>query len=710
MMTFSVDGAEEEIEFIPEEDFEPDDGHYLYTGTAKHVEIPHYINGELVTSYAGMFQGTSVESVASTNEAVEDMRYMFSDGRMSTLDLSGLNTSQVTNMEGMFRDCIAESIDLRHFDTSHVTSMRHMFNQCRAANIDVSGFDTSNVTNMSYMFLGIRNQPITFNNFDTANVISMAYMFQDALITKADLSSFDTSKMTFTTRFSWMFRGSSIREGYARTQTDANRFNNSSLKPSNLTFEVGGLGYIPPQPARTPVSTHEETQETPIPYTTEYVDDPYLPEGEEETIHEGMDGIQLETIEITTYDDGSTTSEVIDVEVLQEPLSAVVHVGVAVVDTIETITEETSIPFDIERIEVDTLYQGEEKVIQEGVSGVLTETIEVTTFTNGETFTEVIDMSETEPVTQIIEIGIKIAEDTDIVDTPIPYTTEYVTDDRQQKGRESIVQRGVDGYEREVYEVTRRADGTESRELVLTQTVEPVTQIISVGTATRKHWLTEVYLMNTRDDRDYFVDEARTNPTGLCEQYGVTLRERPAIPTAHMRYDETTIWNRPGDYANADNYDNVELVLRFNYLADKESGRAVYNRLANALNQFGPGTRLRFSDDDDGAFRKLARKPFIEELNNDLEHWGDFEVRLILEPFRYVEQKEVDLTPNVTTALVQPLPAALKSPQRVEHQTQKGTELAMHKNNEQVYRIADTDSPVVITDASIPYTYGGRKV
>ena len=60
-------------------------------------------------------------------------------------------------------------------------------------------------------------------------------MFNNSQVSTLDLSSFDTSNVTNT---DFMFHGSSVTTGYARTQTDADKLNNSSSKPSTLTFVV----------------------------------------------------------------------------------------------------------------------------------------------------------------------------------------------------------------------------------------------------------------------------------------------------------------------------------------------------------------------------------------------------------------------------------------------------------------------------------------
>ena len=67
----------------------------------------------------------------------------------------------------------------------------------------------------------------------------MKSMFDNSKAITLDLSSFDTSNVT---NMSYMFYNSKATTGYARTQADADKFNNSSdtWKPSSLTFIVKG--------------------------------------------------------------------------------------------------------------------------------------------------------------------------------------------------------------------------------------------------------------------------------------------------------------------------------------------------------------------------------------------------------------------------------------------------------------------------------------
>ena len=86
--------------------------------------------------------------------ATQTTALMFNDcPKLASLDLSGLDTSDVTNMSNMFSYCWSlTSLDLSPLDTSNVTNMRGMFSECSSlASLDLSPLDTSKVTNMSYI-------------------------------------------------------------------------------------------------------------------------------------------------------------------------------------------------------------------------------------------------------------------------------------------------------------------------------------------------------------------------------------------------------------------------------------------------------------------------------------------------------------------------------------------------------------------------------
>ena len=119
---------------------------------------------------------------------------------LSSLDMKGFNTSNVTNMSGMFYNCIIlTSLDLSGFDTSNVTNMSDMFYDCNyLSELNLSSFNTSNVTNMGDMFFGCWSlTSLKLRNFNTSKVMSMCGMFEYCTaLTSLDVSRFDTSNVT----------------------------------------------------------------------------------------------------------------------------------------------------------------------------------------------------------------------------------------------------------------------------------------------------------------------------------------------------------------------------------------------------------------------------------------------------------------------------------------------------------------------------------
>ena len=151
--------------------------------------------------------------------------------RLTTLDLSNFDTSNVTDMNGMFCNCSSlENLNISSFTTSNVTNMLNMFASCNwLTTLDLSNFDTSNVTNMAGMFSNCgRLTTLNVSSFDTSNVTSMNAMFICGSLTTLDVSSFDTSNVTDMTQ---MFSSCS-----SLTTLDLSRFNTSKVTNMNLMF------------------------------------------------------------------------------------------------------------------------------------------------------------------------------------------------------------------------------------------------------------------------------------------------------------------------------------------------------------------------------------------------------------------------------------------------------------------------------------------
>ena len=192
-----------------------------------------------VTEMSSMFKNsvvTTLDLSSFDTSNVTDMSAMFDSSAAISLDLSNFDTSNVTNMSKMFYSSAAIEIKgLEKFNTSNVIDMSSMFYQSAATSLDLSSFDTSKVTNMKMMFLGSKATSLDLSSFDTSKVTNMFEMFYGSLVTSLDLSSFNTSNVT---DMGFMFFNAKATTGYARTQSDADRFNASSHKPSGLTFVV----------------------------------------------------------------------------------------------------------------------------------------------------------------------------------------------------------------------------------------------------------------------------------------------------------------------------------------------------------------------------------------------------------------------------------------------------------------------------------------
>ena len=93
----------------------------------------------------------------------------------------------------MFQNCTnLTSLDVSGFDTKNVTDMTSMFQNCtNLTSLDVSGFDTGKVTNMSNMFRGCSKLERLKGSF-VLNNTNCSYMFESCH--KApDLSEFKMS-------------------------------------------------------------------------------------------------------------------------------------------------------------------------------------------------------------------------------------------------------------------------------------------------------------------------------------------------------------------------------------------------------------------------------------------------------------------------------------------------------------------------------------
>ena len=201
---------------------------------------------------------------------ITDMSHMFRDSKkLTSLDLSNFNTFKVIYMNNMFYNCTSLTklnlnsfdtskvvymnnmfynctsllkLDLNSFTTSKVTTMLGMFNSCKKLSyIDLSGFNTSKVTNMQSMFYNCEKlENIDLSNFDSSNVTNMSYMFDRCSnLTSLDISTFDTSKVTnMNAMFAYCNMLETIYVSNKWNTSNVTSFNNMFLNCTSLTGAV----------------------------------------------------------------------------------------------------------------------------------------------------------------------------------------------------------------------------------------------------------------------------------------------------------------------------------------------------------------------------------------------------------------------------------------------------------------------------------------
>ena len=212
-----------------------------------------------MTSMSYMFYNSnSLKSINLSNFNTSKLLYannMFNGcTSLESLDLSNFNTSKVTNFSNMFRDCQKmKEINLSNFDTSSATTFANLFHNCSSlTTLDLSSFNTNKVTYMGSMFYNCSSlTSLDLSNFNTSNVINMGYgMFYNCKSLKQlDLSSFNTSKVT---NMSKMF----LQNNEINTIYVSEKWNTSNVTSSSLMFHscTSLVGAVPFDSSKTDIS------------------------------------------------------------------------------------------------------------------------------------------------------------------------------------------------------------------------------------------------------------------------------------------------------------------------------------------------------------------------------------------------------------------------------------------------------------------------
>jgi len=110
---------------------------------------------------------------------------LFNTPRMhsfSSINLTGLDTSNMKCAIEMFSNIKNEIIGLNNLDTHNVECMRGMFSSIKSDKINLSNFDVSKVMDMRYMFIRSTITELDISNFNINTSSKLNFMFYKAQI------------------------------------------------------------------------------------------------------------------------------------------------------------------------------------------------------------------------------------------------------------------------------------------------------------------------------------------------------------------------------------------------------------------------------------------------------------------------------------------------------------------------------------------------
>lgn len=208
--------------------------------TTKPVDVGCMYNGELTPGVEYVYGDYTYiykqEPETGYNMALEGVRYKtLSEDGWWAVSTESLKVIRSIGKNGPTYETSTKPITSKLCKTINgkpIVSMVGIFVVSRATSIDLSSFDTSNVKNMTSMFEGSGVTTLNLSYFDTSKVTDMSAMFMGSAAQVLDLSSFDTSNVT---DMVGMFYSAQATIGYARTQADADRFNNVAHSLSDGT-------------------------------------------------------------------------------------------------------------------------------------------------------------------------------------------------------------------------------------------------------------------------------------------------------------------------------------------------------------------------------------------------------------------------------------------------------------------------------------------
>lgn len=254
-----------------------------------------------------------------------------------------------------------------------------------------------------------------------------------------------------------------------------------------------------------------DVTEKKVPFETIRKEDPTLEEGQEKVIQEGVEGVIKVT---TTYDTQKGQkvegSEKVTEKETVKKVDKIIAVGTKASKSEVT---EKKVPFETIKKDDPTLEEGQEKVVQEGVEGVIkvTTTYETQKGEKVKGSEKVTEEKVTDKVDKIIAVGTKGSK-SETSEKKIPFETIIEKDPELDEGVEKVVREGVEGVIKvtTTYETQKgvKVEGSEkSTEEVVTEKVD---KIVHVGTK-KKAAQVKLRFVDQKSNKSLKDDEIVTN-------------------------------------------------------------------------------------------------------------------------------------------------------------------------------------------------------
>ncbi|MEK3544883.1 BspA family leucine-rich repeat surface protein [Lactobacillus crispatus] len=206
-----------------------------------------FLDSDKIQSY--YFNSTNpIVELSGAQKVPKFLFDMLKSSNAKTIDLRNTSlATNITNLSTAFNDQAVEEIDMTGFDTSHITNMSNMFNGANHLKtiIGIEGWDVSKVTDMNHMFANDNNlQTIDgIGEWNVSNATDMTNMFSgDTALTNLDLSNWEPLKVT---NMAAMFKGcsglKSITLNWGTNTQNVQNFSEMFANDNNLQT-IDGIG------------------------------------------------------------------------------------------------------------------------------------------------------------------------------------------------------------------------------------------------------------------------------------------------------------------------------------------------------------------------------------------------------------------------------------------------------------------------------------